>query len=183
MQPFLKIDSIKPNEKIIRHRPYGVIETRNGRFSSIRFRPWPKLVSATEAAIWGAIKNNSTSHDRCQIYFNQPIGHRKFIALKYIESSTGTTLATLWRAMQTLDEVARIKRTDAILGHVTNQRISDRLMERWGWERHLTKNKGRHFIKRFYGKYPGDQKTDFSQKVPAIVGPQSVSGNALDVRV
>jgi hypothetical protein len=53
-----------------------------------------------------------------------------------------------------LDEIARIKRSDAILAHVSNPQISDRLMWRWGWERHLVQSSKRQFIKRFYGVYP-----------------------------
>jgi hypothetical protein len=52
-----------------------------------------------------------------------------------------------------LDEIARIKGAHAIVCHVTNGRISDRLLRRWGWEAHCLNWKGRHFIKRFYGRY------------------------------
>jgi hypothetical protein len=53
-----------------------------------------------------------------------------------------------------LDEIARIKQTDAIVCDVRNARISDRLLRRWGWESHVPQSRRRHFIKRFYGEYP-----------------------------
>ncbi len=150
---FISINELSTHESIIVERAYGVIETRHGEFVSLKFKPWPKLISATEAAWAGAFRHPRIAPDRCRVYFNQPWGHRNFLALKYIESTLGTTLATLRRAMQTLDEIARIKRTDAILAHVTNSRISDRLLHRWGWENHFPQQHGRHFIKRFYGQY------------------------------
>ena len=53
-----------------------------------------------------------------------------------------------------LDEIARIKGTDAIVAELSNLRISDRLARRWGWEPHVPSSRRRHYIKRFYGSYP-----------------------------
>jgi len=152
-QFFVSIENLSENEALVRNRAYGIIETRGGEFVSLKFKPWPKLVSASGAAWAGALRNTRVIQDRCRIFFNQPIGHRNYIALKYIESTLGTTMSTLRKSMRVLDEVARIKRTDAIFAHVTNSRISERLMDRWGWQRHLLHKSGRHFIKRFYGEY------------------------------
>jgi hypothetical protein len=51
-----------------------------------------------------------------------------------------------------LDEVARVREAVAIFAHVSTEAISDRLLERWGWEPH-TKMRGRHWVKRFYNGY------------------------------
>jgi hypothetical protein len=40
------------------------------------------------------------------------------------------------------------------LTDVSNLRISDRLLRRWGWEAHCPSRWHRHFIKRYYGTYP-----------------------------
>jgi hypothetical protein len=53
-----------------------------------------------------------------------------------------------------LDEIARLKRSDALLCDVSNWRISERLMARFGWEPHCPSRWHRHYIKRFYGEYP-----------------------------
>ena len=58
------------------------------------------------------------------------------------------------RSLIVLDEVARIKNADAIITEVTNCRITDKLMARFGWEPHLPNSRRRHFIRRFYGKFP-----------------------------
>ena len=65
-----------------------------------------------------------------------------------------TALSTFYAATLILDEIARLRDTNAIVCNVTNLRISDRLMLRWGWEKHCQHWAGRHFIKRFYGRYP-----------------------------
>ena len=55
---------------------------------------------------------------------------------------------------EVLDEVAWLKRTDALLCDVWNERISPRLLARWGWEPHKPQPWHRNYIKRFYGTYP-----------------------------
>ena len=82
-----------------------------------------------------------------------------FLALKYVLSSRDTTLATFRLSLTVLDQIAAIKRSDAIVADVTNLRISDRLLRRWGWEPHLTGDWRRHWIKRFYGSYPPTSRT------------------------
>jgi len=57
-----------------------------------------------------------------------------------------------------MDEIARIKGSDAVLSEAFNWRISSRLAERWGWVRHKPSRWRRHFIKRFYGSYPAPLK-------------------------
>jgi hypothetical protein len=62
--------------------------------------------------------------------------------------------ATAYGALAVLDEIARIKRSDAILLDACNRRISERVLARWGWEPHTSDRQHRNFIKRFYGVYP-----------------------------
>ena len=81
-------------------------------------------------------------------------GCPSFLALVHVVSNADTSYPTIRQAATVLDEIARLKRTDAIVCHVANDRISDRLLRRWGWEQHAPQLRGRNFIKRFYGKYP-----------------------------
>jgi hypothetical protein len=53
-----------------------------------------------------------------------------------------------------LDEIAAIKRTDAIVMQAWNPRLTARNLARYGWAPHTADPRGRHFIKRFYGEYP-----------------------------
>lgn len=144
--------------EIIRRRAYGIIEVAQGRFSRIVFRPWPKIFTSDEVTWRSQFSHRGLIRDACRLYFNQPLAHHNFLALKYIVSHFGTTFGTIRRAMTVLDQIAFIKRTDAIVAHVTSGQISDRLMRRWGWERHLEISTRRQFIKRFYGVYPNFQQ-------------------------
>jgi hypothetical protein len=138
----------------LRRGRYGVIDVRDGRLHAIFLRPWPKLVSVFEIAWLGRRSHELSPGDRCLLYYSQPRRHRNFLAVNYIVSHGDSTLATLRRAGEVLDEVARVKSSDAILCDVWNSRISDRLLARRGWEKHLPSRWHRHYIKRFYGHYP-----------------------------
>jgi hypothetical protein len=139
---------------ILRRRPYGVIEMVDERLAGIHLRPWPRVVSAAEVRWLGGRFHLHRPGNRCLLYYNQPWGFRNFLTLKYVVSSRGATLRTFRGALVILDEIARIKQSDAALCEASNLRISDRLLNRWGWCRHVPDSDRRHFIKRFYGKYP-----------------------------
>lgn len=138
----------------LRRRRYGVIETACGQVVAIHLRPWPKLLSWPEIWPTGASYRARGDADRCLLYYNQPRGHSNFLALKYIVSTAGTSFPTLRAAVDELDRIAELKRTDAILCDAANLRISDRLLARFGWEPHAPGRWRRNFIKRFYGVYP-----------------------------
>ena len=139
---------------VLRQRPYGMIEIADGALRRICLRPFPKLVSLPEISLWGRWVHRYRSGDRCRLYYNQPRRHRNFLALKYVVSNADTSFASFRLALRVLDEIARIKRTDALLCDASNLRISDRLLARWGWESHRPQRWRRNFIKRFYGAFP-----------------------------
>jgi hypothetical protein len=139
---------------LIRRVRYGMIETVNGQFSRLVVRRWPKLISWPDVLLLGRWHHRHCLGDRCRLYFNRPCRFPNFLNIPYIVSSHGTSYRTFLAAARALDRVAKIKGTDALLCHVVNQALSDRIMERFGWERHCLHRWGRHFIKRFYGEYP-----------------------------
>jgi hypothetical protein len=136
---------------------YGVIEICHGRLAAIHLRRWPKVISALEIEWLGRRWHERRPGDRCWLYYNQPRRFANYLALKYIVSSRDCTFATFRRAGEVLDRVAQVKRSDAILCDVWNLRISDRLLARFGWEPHKPSRWHRHYIKRFYGVYPGQR--------------------------
>ncbi len=154
MPAWQAVDNLVSDADVLRRRRYGIIEIENELLKSIHLRPYPKMISLSGVAVLGGHTHNSAEGNRCWIYYNQPFRHSQFLVLKYIVSSRGSTFQTVRAALMVLDEIARIKRSDAILSEVTNLRISDRLLNRWGWEPHVPSSCRRHFIKRFYGKYP-----------------------------
>lgn len=146
-------DLLAQRDDVARGR-YGVIETRNGEFHSLEYRPLPKLISLPE--VWPVrLKFHAKGpEDRCRLFFNQPRGMANFLALKYIVSTDGTSYGTFRAALAALDQIAAIKRTDAIVCDAANIRLTDRLMQRLGWEPHKPQRWHRNFIRRFYGQYP-----------------------------
>ena len=133
---------------------YGVIETTGARLCAIHLRWWPKLFSWPEVWPVGASYHARGQRDRCLLYYNQPRGHSNFLALKYVVTTPGTSYATFRAALTTLDAIAQLKQSDAILCDAFNSRLSDRFLRRMGWEPHKPQRWHRNFIKRFYGNYP-----------------------------
>jgi hypothetical protein len=138
----------------IRARRYGVIETVGGKLHAVHLRPWPKLLSLPEVWPLGPRYHAKGDADRCLLFYNQPWRMPNFLALKYVVSTTGTSYATFRAALTTLDAIAELKRTDAMVCDAGNIRLSDRLMARFGWQPHKPQRWHRNFIRRFYGHYP-----------------------------
>ena len=141
-----------------------MIDVRDGQLAAIHVRRFPKIVSALEIEWLGRRRHNNSPGDRCRLYYNQPRRHGNYLALVYVVSDRDCTFASFRRAVELLDEVARVKQSDAILCDVWNLRISDRLLARWGYEPHKPQRWHRNHIKRFYGAYP-------SQHTAATLAP------------
>ena len=110
--------------------------------------------SASVAQVWFQANFSRWDDDRCVLDYHQPLGMPPFLALDYVRSGRKTRYRTFVGACHVLDEIARIRGTQAIVAHVTNASISDRFLVRLGWQRHLERWSGRHWIRRFYDGYP-----------------------------
>ncbi len=154
-------DDWQSGREIIRHQRYGVIETSDGTPVAIHFRRWPKMLAWPEIWPVGASYRARGEADRCLLYYNQPRRHPNFLAVRYMVSTQSTSYATCRLALLTLDALAEVKRTDALLCDLGNSRISDRLVRRFGWEPHKPQRWHRNFIKRFYGQYPAKPQAEF----------------------
>ena len=148
------ITDLSANVALVRRARYGVIECVEGEFRSLRLRCWPTVVASDEVRLWGPLRRRFDGRDRCRLFYNQPLGHGSFLALSYALSGRACRLATLVRALTALDEIAAIKRSDAIVMHAWNPRLTARNLARYGWAPHTADPRGRHFVKRFYGEYP-----------------------------
>ena len=144
----------------LRRRRYGMIEVADGQFRRVVLRPLPKIVSAPGIHFIGQWRHRHRPGDSIRIFYDQPWRFPNFLALKYAESTAGTSMGTLTRALAVLDEIARLKHSDALLCDVTSGRITTRLLSRWGWEPHCPSWLHRHYIKRFYGVYPSRPAVD-----------------------
>jgi hypothetical protein len=151
---FATIDDWDSGGELLVRRRYGYIEAAAGQLVAVHLRPWPKLIAWPEIWPVGAAYHAGGRPDRCLVYYNQPRRFANFLAIKYIESTPGSSLATVRAALAALDALAELKRTDALLCDAANPRLSEELMRRFGWEAHKPQRWHRNFIKRFYGQYP-----------------------------
>lgn len=148
------ITDLARGAETLRRRRYGVIEAADGHLRRVTLRPFPKIVSIFEPLLIGRWRHRRVAGDRVRLYYNQPRRCSNFLTLTYMESTRGTRFGTVARAMAVLDEIARLKGSDALLCDVTNRRISEKLLSRWGWAPHCPARLHRNFIKRFYENYP-----------------------------
>ncbi|MCC6510378.1 MAG: hypothetical protein IT423_14840 [Pirellulaceae bacterium] len=130
----------------------GRIVTANGRLRFVQRRWIP--YRAHRLGVWWDMRQRLSTAVQCELLFHHRWGNPDFLVLSYVKSHARASLASLYCASLALDEIARLKRSHAIVAEINNPRISDRLLERWGWERHCLSWRGRHFIKRFYGVFP-----------------------------
>jgi len=167
---FETVNDLWEGKETLRRRPYGVIEVVEGRLLRIRLRPFPKITSLPEAMLLGRGVHAYRRGDRCWLFYNQPSHFRNFLVLEYVLSTRDARFGTFHRAVEVLDEIARIKRSDALLCDVSNRRISTRLLARWGWEPHCPSLLHRHYIKRFYGQYPPPSPAEAEEVAVEIQG-------------
>ena len=106
------------------------------------------------AQVWWQSRYGRPTDDLCWMDYHQPWGSPGFLTLDYVRSGTQAGYKTFIGACHVLDEIARIRGAVAIVAHVSNGAISDRLLQRLGWQRHLEHWSGRHWIRRFYDGYP-----------------------------
>lgn len=133
---------------------YGVIVVTGGHLDHIRLQPLPKLIGLPDFFWLRNPFHSKAVGDRCLLYYNQPRFHSNYLALKHLVSTSDCSFASVRRAGLVLDEIARLKKSDAILCDAVNARITDQMLRRWGWECLKSGRWHRQYIKRFYGKYP-----------------------------
>jgi hypothetical protein len=164
---FDTIGDLDSGRDVVRRRRYGVIEASCGRLVAVHFRPWPKVISLPEVFLAQGLRRRRWVGDRCRVYFNQPRRHQNFLSITFAISTHDCTLKTLHAAREALEAIAEIKQSDALLCDAWNARISQRLLERWGWEPHCPSRWHRNFIRRFYGRFSSDASTDSMQLTAA----------------
>ena len=149
---FETIDDLDAGAQAICDRRYGAIEVCEGALVGVHLRPWPKIISLASVVL-GNWYHKHVRGDRGWLYYNQPRQFPNFLALTWAVSSRDTTWATVHAALQAMDEIARIKRVDALLCDAAAFRLSPRLLARAGWQPHAPRRWHRNYIKRFYGEY------------------------------
>ncbi|KLU01950.1 hypothetical protein RISK_006134 [Rhodopirellula islandica] len=137
---------LETNEDAISRVRCGRIVMRDGKLERIEQHGMRSPVSV--AQVWWQAKFAALQGDVCCLDYHVPRGMNAFMTLDYVRSGDATGFATAIGAFQVLDEIARLRKSYAIVAHVSNARITDRHLKRAGWERHLLDWPGRHFIRR-----------------------------------
>lgn len=143
------VTDVQTGADVVARRRYGVIETVAGELRRIVYRPYPKFSTEFGIRTFGRWAHRLLRGNRCRLYFNQPWSCPTFLALQYVETTRDADYATFRRALTTLDDIARLKRIDALVCDASNLKISDRFLARLGWEAHAPMPGHRNFIKRF----------------------------------
>ncbi len=149
MSLFETVTDLSFDVDLVRRRRYGMIETAAGEFERLVWRPFPKIATAWGTHLVGRWEHRLRRGNRCRLYFNQPRSCPNFLALRYVVTTRDADYATFRAALEVLDEIARVKDSDALLCDAANLRLSDRFLARLGWVPHAPMPGHRNFIKRF----------------------------------
>lgn len=145
------VTDLRTQAGTLKRWPSGKIRIAGGKLVDIRCGIVARRSSV--ARVWLETRFRSQPPDQCILHYHSPLLSR-YLSLDLVLAGPQTRLSTIRGACEILDEVARIRGSVAIFAHVSTARISDRLLQRLGWQRHLLDESGRHWMKRFYDGYP-----------------------------
>jgi len=140
------VNSIHGHRDLIRAWRYGEVELSNGEFVGIYARWWPRFGSQWET--WQETYNPTLPPDSCRAYYAFPRKAPGFMSVLYARSGPSTQYKTIYRAVNAMDEIAKLRDAQAIVCQMVTERGSERLMKRWGYVRHAFSLAGNHYIKR-----------------------------------
>jgi hypothetical protein len=155
-----QITDIKSSAAQIRRWRCGRIVVQGGKLVRVERRLM--CGSASMAQVWWQMKYGRTDDDLVWLDYHQPIGMPAFLTLDYVRSGKRAGYRSFIGAIHLLNEIARIRGAQAIVAHVSNGKISDRLLQRHGWQPHMPDWDGRHWIRRFYDGYPESTLSRFA---------------------
>jgi len=132
------------NEERIAGWRYGEIVIANGCLQRIQPRWWPRW-----GTVWGAAFDRvirMLPDDECRFYYAFPIRSPGFLSLLYVHAGERTSYRTFHQGIVAIERIARLRKAQAIVCQVTNDRLTERLMQRWGYVRHAKHAGDNHYI-------------------------------------
>lgn len=141
---------VEGNERLIRKWRYGAIEIRDGELVCISARWWPRLASEWESLREQLIK--TLPGGVCRMYYSFPWRTPGFMVLAYAHSGPDTTYRSIRCGLRCLEQIAIVWDSQAIVCQATNNRLSERTMNRWGYEKHALSLGDNHYIRRLRPK-------------------------------
>ena len=103
------------------------------------------------ASQWDIAKDEtkrSAPTGECRVFYSFPIRTPGFMAINYLTSGEQTSYRTLLLGVQVLEEIARSRKSIAIVCQAYSDRLTERLMNRWGYVRHALSLGDNHYIRR-----------------------------------
>lgn len=141
------VDGYEPS--IARWR-YGTITVRSGKIHSVQARWWPRWGS-----VYGAMMDRVVRQlplDECRFYYAFPLRSPGFLSLLYVHAGDKTSYRTFHQGIVAMDCIARIRGAQAIVCEVTNDRLTESMMARWGYVPHARSLGDHHYIRRFHAQ-------------------------------
>lgn len=142
-----QFDSIAEHAESVAAIRCGRIVVAAGRLIRVEQHRFPSPASI--AQIWFQRRFFRSTGDACWLDYHVPRNLPGYMTVDFIRSGRGARFSTTAAAMHALHEIARLRNSQAIVANVTNSDLTDRLISRFGWQRHLPHWPGRHFIRRF----------------------------------
>jgi len=134
------------NEQRISGWRYGEVVLRNGQITAVQARWWPRW-----GTVWGAMMDRvvrTLPEDECRFYYSFPIGSPGYMSLLYVHAGERTSYRTFHQGIVAMDTIAGLRASRAIVCQVTNDRLTDRMMYRWGYVKHAENLGPSHYIRR-----------------------------------
>lgn len=131
---------------LVRSARYGEYSVLADQSFELYFRWWPRLASRWDVMRDAYLRSLPTSE--CRVYYSFPIRCPDYMTINYVHSGKGTQYKTVRQAIVIANEIAQLKKAAAIVCQITNERITQRMMNRWGFVQHAQTLGNNHFIKR-----------------------------------
>ena len=149
-----KVEYSKSDAEFCRKYRYLSIEGTDDS-ASAQARWWPAL--ASQFGAWFASKVRPLPRNSYRLQLSRTRTATGFLTINYVESGKGTSLRTMLAAARIVEHVAVINECYAIVCHTANPRLSDRVLNFMGYERHCRHLPGRHYIRRLSSRSCEDQ--------------------------
>lgn len=118
----------------------------NGSSFTIQKRLWPRIASSFDV-FWDE-KVSSGEPNSCRVFLSFPKRAPGYLTVNYLCTGPNTEYRILARATKIVDQIAIVRNCQAIVCQVISQRISERLLQRWGYVPHAQSLGNGHFIRR-----------------------------------
>jgi hypothetical protein len=124
-----------------------MIILRHGQLVVVQARWWPRW-----GTVFGAMMDRVARNlpdDECRFYYAFPRTSPGFMSLLYVHAGEKTTYKTFHQGIAAIESLAKLNRSQAIVCQVTNDRLTERMMRRWGYVKHAEHLGRDHYIRRF----------------------------------